>query len=181
MGGIHIADALEIPYFRAFTMTWTRTRAYPHAFGVPDRKVCDPKFHNKPTVLSSIFHVLQMGGNYNYLVRTPIHFASLNWAVLTPLQSYVLFDQVFWRGIAGQVNRWRRSVLGLPSTNLDKMDPNKVPFLYNFSSILVPTPLDWPEWIRVTGLSIFYPTNYALTLSVACARLLVFRRCRCQC
>lgn len=26
MGGIHIAEALKIPYFRAFTMTWTRTR-----------------------------------------------------------------------------------------------------------------------------------------------------------
>lgn len=39
MGGYHIAEALGIPYFRAFTMTWTRTRAYPHAFAVPDRKV----------------------------------------------------------------------------------------------------------------------------------------------
>jgi hypothetical protein len=26
MGGYHIAEALGIPYFRAFTMTWTRTR-----------------------------------------------------------------------------------------------------------------------------------------------------------
>ena len=26
MGGLHIAEALRIPYFRAFTMTWTRTR-----------------------------------------------------------------------------------------------------------------------------------------------------------
>jgi sterol 3beta-glucosyltransferase len=32
MGGIHIAEALGIPYFRAFTMPWTKTRAYPHAF-----------------------------------------------------------------------------------------------------------------------------------------------------
>lgn len=40
MGGIHIAEALAIPYFRAFTMTWTRTRAYPHAFAVPEHKVC---------------------------------------------------------------------------------------------------------------------------------------------
>jgi sterol 3beta-glucosyltransferase len=38
MGGIHIAEALRIPYFRAFTMPWTRTRAYPHAFAVPDSK-----------------------------------------------------------------------------------------------------------------------------------------------
>lgn len=27
MGGYHIAEALKIPYFRAFTMTWTRTRS----------------------------------------------------------------------------------------------------------------------------------------------------------
>lgn len=47
MGGIHIAEALQIPYFRAFTMPWTRTRAYPHAFAVPERK---------------------MGGSYNYMV-----------------------------------------------------------------------------------------------------------------
>lgn len=47
MGGIHIAEALRIPYFRAFTMPWTRTRTYPHAFAVPERK---------------------MGGGYNYMV-----------------------------------------------------------------------------------------------------------------
>lgn len=39
MCGIHIAEALQIPYFRAFTMPWTRSRAYPHAFAVPDSKV----------------------------------------------------------------------------------------------------------------------------------------------
>lgn len=27
MGGYHIAEALRIPYFRAFTMTWSRTRS----------------------------------------------------------------------------------------------------------------------------------------------------------
>ena len=40
MSGYHIAEALKIPYFRAFTMVWTRTRAYPHAFAVPEHKVC---------------------------------------------------------------------------------------------------------------------------------------------
>ncbi|EMD41640.1 glycosyltransferase family 1 protein [Gelatoporia subvermispora B] len=111
MAGVHIAEALKIPYFRAFTMTWTRTRAYPHAFAVPEHK---------------------MGGNYNYM-------------------SYVLFDQVFWRGTAGQINRWRRNTLGLPGTSLDRMEPHKIPFLYNFSPTVVPPPLDWPEWIRITG------------------------------
>ncbi|KAF9455009.1 glycosyltransferase family 1 protein [Macrolepiota fuliginosa MF-IS2] len=111
MGGYHIAEALAIPYFRAFTMTWTRTRAYPHAFAVPENK---------------------MGGSYNYM-------------------TYVMFDQVFWRAISGQINRWRRNVLHLPPTSLDKMEPHKIPFLYNFSPHIVPPPLDWPEWIRVTG------------------------------
>ncbi|KAI9843091.1 MAG: Sterol 3-beta-glucosyltransferase [Sclerophora amabilis] len=111
MAGIHIAEALSIPYFRAFTMPWTRTRAYPHAFAVPDRK---------------------MGGAYNYF-------------------SYIMFDNVFWKAIAGQVNRWRKKELGLPGTNLDKLQPNKVPFLYNFSPTVVVPPLDYSDWIRVTG------------------------------
>ncbi|KKY28171.1 putative udp-glucose:sterol glycosyltransferase [Phaeomoniella chlamydospora] len=111
MAGIHIAEALGIPYFRAFTMPWTRTRAYPHAFAVPEKKI---------------------GGAYNYF-------------------SYVMFDNVFWKAIAGQVNRWRKRELGLGSTNLDRMQPNKVPFLYNFSPQVVVPPLDYSDWVRVTG------------------------------
>jgi sterol 3beta-glucosyltransferase len=111
MAGIHIAEALRIPYFRAFTMPWTRTRAYPHAFAVPEYKI---------------------GGAYNYF-------------------SYVMFDNVFWKAIAGQVNRWRKNKLGLRTTNMDKMQPNKVPFLYNFSPHVVVPPLDYSDWVRVTG------------------------------
>jgi sterol 3beta-glucosyltransferase len=111
MGGIHIAEALQIPYFRAFTMPWTRTRAYPHAFAVPDHK---------------------MGGAYNYI-------------------TYVMFDNIFWKSIAGQINRWRRKDLNLQPTNLEKLQPNKVPFLYNFSPSVVIPPLDYSDWIRVTG------------------------------
>lgn len=35
--GVHVAERLGIPYMRAFTMPWTATRAYPHAFAVPKR------------------------------------------------------------------------------------------------------------------------------------------------
>lgn len=61
------------------------------------------------------------------------------------------FDQVFWRAISGQVNSWRKKTIGIPSTTLDKMEQHKVPFLYNFSPTVVPPPLDWYEWIRVSG------------------------------
>ncbi|WAQ81564.1 hypothetical protein PtA15_1A906 [Puccinia triticina] len=111
MAGIHIAEALQIPYFRAFTMPWTRTKEYPHAFAVPDRK---------------------MGSGYNYM-------------------TYTVFDQVFWKAMSGQVNKWRKEKLGLRSTTYEKLEVHKVPFLYNFSPSIVPAPLDWYEWIHVTG------------------------------
>lgn len=131
MGGIHIAEALQIPYFRAFTMPWTRTRAYPHAFAVPERK---------------------MGGSYNYMVSMFILSQRSEFVTDAGPQTYVMFDQVFWRATAGQINRWRRNVLHIESTNLEKMAQHKVPFLYNFSPTIVPPPLDWYEWIRVTGI-----------------------------
>lgn len=111
MAGIHIAEALRIPYFRGFTMPWTRTRAYPHAFAVPEHR---------------------RGGAYNYF-------------------TYVMFDNIFWKAIAGQVNRWRNNELGLKATSLDKLQQNKVPFLYNYSPSVVPPPPDYPDWIRITG------------------------------
>ncbi|QPG95439.1 Sterol 3-beta-glucosyltransferase [Epichloe festucae Fl1] len=111
MAGIHVAERLGIPYFRAFTMPWTRTRAYPHAFIMPEHK---------------------MGGAYNYM-------------------TYVMFDNIFWKATAQQINRWRNKTLGLPNTSLEKMQPNKVPFLYNFSPSVVAPPLDFSDWIRVTG------------------------------
>ncbi|PWN32538.1 UDP-Glycosyltransferase/glycogen phosphorylase [Meira miltonrushii] len=111
IAGIHIAEALRIPYYRAFTMPWTRTRSYPHAFAVPSRRA---------------------GGNYNYM-------------------SYVIFDQVFWRASAGQINAWRKKCLRLSPTNMDKLEQHKIPFLYNFSPSLVPKPLDWSDWIHVCG------------------------------
>ncbi|KAF7192759.1 Sterol 3-beta-glucosyltransferase [Pseudocercospora fuligena] len=111
MAGIHIAEALQIPYFRAFSMPWTRTRTYPHAFAVANSK---------------------MGGAYNYM-------------------SYTLFDNIFWQTQQFQVNPWRRKTLGLPPTSYDKLQQNKVPFLYNFSPSVVTPPLDFSDWIKVTG------------------------------
>ncbi|EFP79618.2 hypothetical protein PGT21_034058 [Puccinia graminis f. sp. tritici] len=108
--GIHIAEALRIPYFRAFTMTWTSTSTYPQAFA------------------SNI----DLGPSYNLL-------------------SYSLFDNLIWRAMSGQVNRWRKQTLKIPSTSLEKMQPYKVPFLYNFSSVVVPKPLDWRDHVDVTG------------------------------
>nr|XP_019044752.1 hypothetical protein I302_06665 [Kwoniella bestiolae CBS 10118]OCF23682.1 hypothetical protein I302_06665 [Kwoniella bestiolae CBS 10118] len=111
MAGIHIAEALKIPYFRAFTMPWTRTSAYPHAFMVP---------------------AFEMGPSFNY-------------------STYVLFDNIMWKATAGQINRWRKKYLDLKSTDMTTLSVTKVPFLYNFSSAVVPKPLDWHDDIVITG------------------------------
>lgn len=111
MVGIHISEALQVPYFRAFGMPWTRTRAFPHAFFVPNKK---------------------SGGTYNYM-------------------TYTLFDTLFWKSTAGQINAWRKSQLNLKPTSLSRMQINNVPFLYNFSKFVVRQPLDWSEWVRITG------------------------------
>lgn len=111
MAGIHIAEGLGIPFFGAFTMPWTRTRAFPHPFAIPEHP---------------------MGGSYNYM-------------------TYVLIEQVLWKGIGWQVNRWRRQSLNLPNVSLDQLNPHRVPFLYAFSPSLVPPPSDWHDWIHPTG------------------------------
>ncbi|GJN87689.1 hypothetical protein Rhopal_000644-T1 [Rhodotorula paludigena] len=111
IAGYHIAEALQIPYYRAFTMPWSKTRAYPHAFAVPE---------------------VHMGGGYNYM-------------------TYTMFDQVFWRATSGQVNRWRKSTLKIGPTSMEAMQQQKIPFLYNFSPVVIPPPLDWRENIHVTG------------------------------
>lgn len=46
------------------------------------------------------------GGSYNYM-------------------TYTMFDQVFWRAISGQVNRFRKKVLNIESTNFDKLEQHK--------------------------------------------------------
>ncbi|KAI9465441.1 hypothetical protein BJY52DRAFT_581956 [Lactarius psammicola] len=49
MAGVHIAEALHIPYFRTFTMPWTKTRQFPHAFLSPP--VESPTFNAASYVL----------------------------------------------------------------------------------------------------------------------------------
>lgn len=79
-----------------------------------------------------LLYQIKKGGNYNYL-------------------THVLFENVFWKGISGQVNKWRVETLGLGKTNLFLLQQNNVPFLYNVSPTIFPPSIDFSEWVRVTG------------------------------
>jgi len=65
--------------------------------------------------------------------------------------SYTLFDQILWTASSGQINRWRKNMLNLASTDQAKLKTNTVPFMYNFSPAVVPPPLDWGSLTAVTG------------------------------
>lgn len=108
--GVHVAEALAVPYFRAFTMPWTATGAYPQAFAP----------------------ILDAGPAYNQM-------------------SYALFDRVLWQASSGQINKWRKDTLKLKSTTLEKLESATIPFIYNFSSAVVPRPLDWTANIHISG------------------------------
>ncbi|KNC98530.1 uncharacterized protein SPPG_06223 [Spizellomyces punctatus DAOM BR117] len=117
MAGLHIAEHLQIPYFAAFPMPWTRTRYYPHPFAVPDRKRKG---------------LGGLGGSYNWM-------------------THVMIEGLLWRGVSGQVNRFRRKTLGRPPIQLGTLNDHKIPFLYSFSPTVVPPPPDWQDWIHTTG------------------------------
>ncbi|ORZ10431.1 hypothetical protein BCR42DRAFT_422365 [Absidia repens] len=65
--------------------------------------------------------------------------------------TYVLFDHAVWRAIATRTNAFREKVLGLPPTSYEKLEVWKIPYLYSFSTSIVPSPLDWMDWVHCTG------------------------------
>lgn len=86
------------------------------------------------------------------LSQYPHAFASsVELGPLYNLSSYALFDKAIWTATSGQVNKFRKEVLGLKPTSLHKMSTLKTPFIYNFSPALVPKPLDWHDNIFISG------------------------------
>jgi sterol 3beta-glucosyltransferase len=72
------------------------------------------------------------------------------------LFSYSFFDQVHWLFLRRQINQWREKTLNMPHLPIWKgvvsqMQQQKIPVLYGYSPAFLPKPLDWPEWLEVTG------------------------------
>lgn len=111
MIGVHMAEKLEIPYFRSMPFPFTRTTKFPHPFAM--QSTAGGRIYNDMT--------------------------------------YVMIDMALWAGTAKYVNRFRRNILHLPATNLDRLQLWKVPHIYSFSPTVVHPPKDWPDYIHCTG------------------------------
>ncbi|UJR11180.1 hypothetical protein I4U23_015361 [Adineta vaga] len=69
--------------------------------------------------------------------------------------SYSLVETLMWLGIGDLINKFRRTILHLPSLHMREvismMTDEKVPYTYCWSPSLVPKPSDWPFYIDVSG------------------------------
>jgi len=73
--------------------------------------------------------------------------------------SYILFSNVHCAATSKQINRWRRLTLGIGNTDMGHTAQSKITFIYNFSRVVVPKPLDWPDTTITPGIgSLIIPT-----------------------
>jgi hypothetical protein len=178
---IHIAEALKIPYFRAFTMPWTRTHDYPQA--------CVMTTETEPSRWSITYvdPSLSLAASWSLLSRCRASSTTrptwpLTTSVRPPLSGHVLeprlrplisrptcsLEGVLWAGQSLARQRAAAEANGLWSLceaetdaltsaesqslcpqNMTRMRQRSCPFVYNFSSAVVPHPLDWKDNMSV--------------------------------
>ncbi|WVQ82114.1 hypothetical protein IAT38_004242 [Cryptococcus sp. DSM 104549] len=155
MAGIHIAEALKIPYFRAFTMPWTRTNAYPHAFLVPAFEM-GPSFNYSTYVLFDNIMWKATAGQINRWRKQHLNLKSTDMATLSVTKVPFLYN--FSPAVVPKPLDWHDDIIITGYWNLEDSDTDWSPspeleaFMYRakvddrplvyigFGSIVVPRP-----------------------------------------
>ncbi|KAI0051096.1 glycosyltransferase family 1 protein [Auriscalpium vulgare] len=154
MAGVHIAEALHIPYFRTFTMPWTKTREFPHAFLSPP--VDAPTFNAASYVLFDNVLWTATSGQVNRWRKHTMHIGPTDMGHLA--QSKIPFIYNFSQAVVPKPLDWGDATtisgywfldnpdLGwTPPESLiawmDKARKDQKPIVYiGFGSIVVPNP-----------------------------------------
>ncbi|KAF8208904.1 hypothetical protein K438DRAFT_1917258 [Mycena galopus ATCC 62051] len=102
MSGVHIAEALNIPYFRTFTMPWTKTAEFPHAFLSPP--VESPTFNAASYVLFSNVMWTATSGQINRWRRNTLKIGNTDMGHLA--QSKIPFIYNFSQGVVPKPLDW---------------------------------------------------------------------------
>lgn len=155
MAGIHIAEALKIPYFRAFTMPWTRTMAYPQAFMVPAFDM-GPSFNYSTYVLFDNIMWRASSGQINRWRKKHLHLKPTDQSSLSVSKVPFLYNfspsvvpkPLDWYDditITGYWNLENSDMEWTPPDSLvefmDKAKADGKPIVYiGFGSIVVPDP-----------------------------------------
>ncbi|KAJ3788352.1 glycosyltransferase family 1 protein [Lentinula aff. detonsa] len=154
MAGVHIAEALHIPYFRTFTMPWTKTSEFPHAFLSPP--VDSPTFNSASYVLFNNVMWAATSGQINRWRRNTLKIGNTDMGHL--MQSKIVFIYNFSQAVVPKPLDWGDpiSISGywfLDNPDLDWEPPESLiawmekaradgkPIVYiGFGSITVPNP-----------------------------------------
>ncbi|KAJ7780616.1 glycosyltransferase family 1 protein [Mycena maculata] len=102
MSGVHIAEALNIPYFRTFTMPWTKTSEFPHAFLSPPVEA--PTFNSASYVLFSNVIWTATSGQINRWRRNTLKISNTDMGHLA--QSKIPFIYNFSQAVVPKPLDW---------------------------------------------------------------------------
>ncbi|KZT51272.1 glycosyltransferase family 1 protein [Calocera cornea HHB12733] len=162
MGGIHIAEALEIPYFRAFTMPWTRTKQYPHAFLNPPLEISGPMNYYTYVLFDNIF----WKATSRQINRWRKTYLDLNATDVRGLaQTKVPFLYNFSPSVVPKPLDWDESVIITGYWFLDDADPDWEP-TEDLSSFLKSAKEDGKPLVYIGFGSIVVPDPAAMTSSI---------------
>ncbi|KAF5389258.1 hypothetical protein D9757_003518 [Collybiopsis confluens] len=123
MAGVHIAEALHIPFFRAFTMPWTKTSEFPHAFLSPP--VDAPTFNSASYVLFNNVMWAATSGQINRWRRNTLKIGSTDMGHL--VQSKIVFIYNFSQAVVPKPLDWGDSITVTGYWFLDNPDLNWEP------------------------------------------------------
>lgn len=119
--GYNIAENLAVPCFMASHIPVTPTRAFPFL-------------------------------KFAQVSRNPL-------AGIFNYASYFQEEFFYWERKREKINQFRKEILGLAPLPFGgivfrrKHPPNlsPLPVLYGISPLVIPKPIDWPEWVKITG------------------------------
>ncbi|PPQ91672.1 hypothetical protein CVT25_012885 [Psilocybe cyanescens] len=143
MAGVHIAEALNIPYFRTFTMPWTKTSEFPHAFLSPP--VDSPTFNAASYVMFSNVMWAATSGQINKWRRNSLGLANTDMGHLA--QSKITFIYNFSKAVVPKPLDWPDTTIVSGYWFLDNPDIGWTP---------PQDLLDWMNKARTDGKPIVY-------------------------
>lgn len=159
MAGLHIAEALDIPFFGAFPMPWSRTKAYPHPFAVPETNLGATYNYTSHVLVEQVFWRFASGFvnrfRKNILNLPPISLGNLNEHKIPYLYSFsphVVPPPSDWNDWIHTTGYWfldnpdldweaPESLLSFLNGNGDDQNQQQPPVVYiGFGSIVVSDP-----------------------------------------
>ncbi len=69
--------------------------------------------------------------------------------------SHALSEQIFWQPVRPVINKWLKKTLKMDPipfiSGFSRLNKLKFPIIYGYSSLVIPKPKEWGDWIKVTG------------------------------